>query len=277
MIEALQYGFFRNAIAGSLLTAIVCGLLGSYVVARRMVFVSGGITHASFGGIGMGLYLGINPFLSAAVFAVLSALGVQGVTRAGLLREDSAIAAFWSLGMALGTLFIALTPGYSTGLSSFLFGNILLVSHTDLLLLALMALVMIAVFVFGYRTILYTAFDPDFASTRGIRVHLVEMLMSVAVAVGIVLSIRLVGIMLLMSLLTLPQSIMNLFTSRFSSILFGSVILAALAAFTGLWGSYSLGIPSGAFIILVLVALFLLAKTIKSFVYTSSYSICSSR
>lgn len=265
MIEALQYGFFRNAIAGSLLTAIVCGLLGSYVVARRMVFVSGGITHASFGGIGLGLYLGINPFLSAAVFAVLSALGVQGVTRAGLLREDSAIAAFWSLGMALGTLFIALTPGYSTGLSSFLFGNILLVSHTDLLLLALMALVMIAVFVFGYRTILYTAFDPDFASTRGIRVHLVEMLMSVAV--GIVLSIRLVGIMLLMSLLTLPQSIMNLFTSHFSSILFGSVILAALAAFTGLWGSYRLGIPSGAFIILVLVALFLLAKTIKSFVH----------
>ncbi|WP_080737630.1 MULTISPECIES: metal ABC transporter permease [Porphyromonas] len=267
MIEALQYGFFRNAIAGSLLTAIVCGLLGSYVVARRMVFVSGGITHASFGGIGMGLYLGINPFLSAAVFAVLSALGVQGVTRIGLLREDSAIAAFWSLGMALGTLFIALTPGYSTGLSSFLFGNILLVSHTDLLLLALMALAMIAVFVFGYRTILYTAFDPDFASTRGVRVHLVEMLMSVAVALGIVLSIRLVGIMLLMSLLTLPQSIMNLFTSRFSSILFGSVILATLAAFTGLWGSYSLGIPSGAFIILVLVALFLLAKTIKSFVH----------
>ena len=130
-----------------------------------------------------------------------------------------------------------------------------------------MALVMIVVFVFGYRTILYTAFDPDFASTRGIRVHLVEMLMSVAVAVGIVLSIRLVGIMLLMSLLTLPQSIMNLFTSHFSSILFGSVILAALAAFTGLWGSYRLGIPSGAFIILVLVALFLLAKTIKSFVH----------
>ncbi|PVZ15125.1 metal ABC transporter permease [Porphyromonas loveana] len=270
MIEALEYGFFRNAILGSLLTAIVCGLLGSYVVARRMVFVSGGITHASFGGIGMGLYLGINPLLSAAGFAVLSALGVQGAARTGLLREDSAIAAFWSLGMALGTLFVALTPGYSTGLSAFLFGNILLVSHTDLFLLSGMALLTIAAFIFGFRTILYTAFDPDFARTRGVRVQLVEMLMSVAIALGIVLSIRLVGIMLLMSLLTLPQSIMNLFTSRFSAILVGSVVLAAVAALIGLWGSYTLGIPSGAFIILVLVCLFLLAKTIKHFVHAQS-------
>lgn len=267
MIEALQYGFFRNAIAGSLLTAVVCGLLGSYIVARRLVFVSGGITHASFGGIGLGLYYGINPFFSAAAFAVLSALGVHGATRSGILREDSAIAAFWSLGMAVGSLFIALTPGYSIGLSAFLFGNILLVSHTDLLLLGIMSIVTIIGFVWGYRTILYTAFDPDFAQSRGINVRLVEMVMTVAVALGIVLSIRLVGIMLLMSLLTLPQSIMNLFSSRFPLILLGSVFLAAVAALIGLWGSYTLGLPSGALIILVLVALFLLSKMIKSFAH----------
>ncbi|WP_329904679.1 metal ABC transporter permease [Porphyromonas pogonae] len=260
MTSILSYQFFQNALWASLFTAIVCGLVGSYIVVRRMVFISGGITHASFGGLGLGLYLGFDPMLGAGAFAVLSALGIAKASETETIREDSAIAGVWSLGMALGVLFMTLTPGYSTNLASYLFGNILLVTTQDLIALALMALLMTIAFVVFYRPILYTAFDPDFARTKGVRVKLIETLMFIAIAIGIVLSIRLVGIMLLMSLLTLPQTIMNLYTYSFRKMLVGSVIIALCACVAGLLGSYYWGLPSGAFIILVLVTLFIFAK-----------------
>lgn len=124
-MDLLQYTFFQHALLGSLLTAITCGIVGTYVVARRLVFISGGITHASFGGLGLGFYLGTNPILMAMVFSVLSAFGVEWASKTQDVREDSAIAGVWALGMALGVIFIFLTPGYSPNLSAYLFGNIL--------------------------------------------------------------------------------------------------------------------------------------------------------
>lgn len=256
MIELLGYDFFQNALWGSLLTAIACGIVGTYIVARRLVFISGGITHASFGGLGLGFFLGTNPVLMALIFSVLSALGVEWVSKTQNVREDSAIAAVWSLGMALGVLFIFLTPGYSPNLSAYLFGNILTISSADILWIAILAIALVLVASFFLREIIYVAFDTNFAKTQGLPVKFIEYMMMFFIAVTIVLSIRLVGIMLLMSLLTLPQMIVNQFTSDFKKIMYGSIIVGFLACVTGLVLSYYINIPSGAFIILVLTAVF---------------------
>ena len=134
-MSLLAMDFFRNALLASLLASITCGIIGTYIVSRRIVFISGGITHASFGGIGMGYYMGFDPILGAVLFGIFSALGIEFFTRKADLREDSAIAMLWALGMALGIIFIFLTPGYAPNLMSYLFGNILTVSLTDLIFL----------------------------------------------------------------------------------------------------------------------------------------------
>jgi len=263
-MDILQYTFFQNALIGSLLTAITCGIVGTYVVARRLVFISGGITHASFGGLGLGFFLGMNPILMAMAFSILSAFGVEWVSKTQNVREDSAIAGVWSLGMALGVIFIFLTPGYAPNLSAYLFGNILTVSYQDILWIAILALLLIVTFCLFTREILYVAFDRDFAVTQRLPVRWVEYVMMLFIAVTIVLSIRLVGIMLLMSLLTLPQITVNIFTSDFKKIIIGSIFMGFLGCVAGLIFSYLFNIPSGAIIILVLVILFLLAKAIKA-------------
>lgn len=260
MIELLQYAFFQNALLGSLLTAIACGIVGTYIVARRLVFISGGITHASFGGLGLGFYLGMNPILMAMIFSVLSAFGVEWASKSQNIREDSAIAGVWSLGMALGVIFIFLTPGYAPNLSTYLFGNILTISLTDIYWIALLVIVLIFIFSLFLKEIVYVAFDTDFAVTQRLPVKWVEYTMMFFIAVTIVLSIRLVGIMLLMSLLTLPQITVNLFTSDFKKIIWGSIGIGFLGCLAGLILSYYLNVPSGAFIILVLVLLFLISK-----------------
>ncbi|RHJ92117.1 metal ABC transporter permease [Parabacteroides bouchesdurhonensis] len=266
-MELFQYTFFQNALLGSLLTAIVCGIVGTYIVSRRLVFISGGITHASFGGLGLGFYLGMNPIIMAMLFSVLSAFGVEWVSKTQNVREDSAIAGIWSLGMALGVIFIFLTPGYAPNLSAYLFGNILTISTTDILFIGVLAVMLIAIFILFFREIMYVAFDNDFAITQRLPVKCIEYAMMFFIAVTIVLSIRLVGIMLLMSLLTLPQITVNLITSDFKKIIWGSILVGFLGCVAGLILSYFLNIPSGAFIILVLVILFLITKSILFFLH----------
>ena len=262
-MDILQYTFFQNALWASLLITIACGVAGTYIVTRRIVFICGGITHASFGGLGIGFYLGINPLLSALIFSVLSAFGVEYLSHSGnykRIREDSVIAVIWSLGMAIGVIFIFLTPGYTPNLSAFLFGNILTVSKTDLLCMSVLAITVLFVFIFGRRAIVYTAFDRDFALTQGLPVRFIEYMMMLLIAATIVLSIRLIGIMLLMSLITIPQMTANMFTSDYNKITITSCILGFLGCISGLFLSYFFNIPSGAFIILVLIVFFLIAK-----------------
>ncbi|RHJ80990.1 metal ABC transporter permease [Parabacteroides sp. AM08-6] len=262
-MDLLHYSFFQHALIGSLLTAIACGIVGTYIVSRRLVFISGGITHASFGGLGLGFYLGMNPILMAMAFSVLSAFGVEWVSKTQNIREDSAIAGVWSLGMALGVVFIFLTPGYAPNLSAYLFGNILTISKGDIYWIAGLSFVLVILFSLFLREIVYVAFDRDFAVTQQLPVKWIEYIMMFFIAVTIVLSIRLVGIMLLMSLLTLPQITVNLFTSDFKKIIWGSILIGFLGCVAGLVLSYFLNVPSGAFIILVLVVFFLIVKAIK--------------
>lgn len=259
-IELLSYPFFQNALLGSLFASIACGIVGTYVVVRRLVFISGGITHASLGGLGMGFYFGWNPIFSAMIFSVFSAFGIEWLTSRQDVREDSAIGTFWSLGMAIGIIFIYLKPGFAPNLNDYLFGNILTITSTDIFWLTLLSLTLIIIFSLFRREILYTAFDSDFALTRRLPVKLVKYGMMMFIAITIVLSIRLVGIVLLMSLLTVPQMTANLFTSNFVKMILLSVLIGFIGCLIGLFLSAILDVPSGVFIIFTQIVVFLFMR-----------------
>lgn len=259
-IDLLSYPFFQNALIGSLLASIACGIVGTYVVVRRLVFISGGITHASLGGLGMGFYFGWNPILSAMIFSVLSAFGIEWLSTRQDVREDSAIGTFWSLGMAVGIIFIYLKPGFAPNLNDYLFGNILTITHGDIRWLSVLSIILIFVFYFFKREIIFTAFDPEFAKTKQLPVNLVKYVMMMFIAITIVLSIRLVGIVLLMSLLTVPQMTANLFTSNFVKMIYLSVLIGFAGCLIGLFLSATLDVPSGVFIIFSQIVIFLLCR-----------------
>ncbi|GHV15178.1 zinc ABC transporter permease [Bacteroidia bacterium] len=260
--DLLSYTFFQNALLGSLFACIACGIIGSYVVVRRLVFISGGITHASLGGIGMGFYFGWNPILSAMIFSILSAFGIEWLSSRQGVREDSAIGSFWSLGMAVGIIFIYLKPGFAPNLSDYLFGNILTITIPDIVYLAILSLVLVLVFTLFGRQILFAAFDPDFAKTRNLPVNLIKYTMMMGIAITIVLSIRLVGIVLLMSILTVPQMTANLFTSNFVKMILLSIVIGFFGCIVGLFLSAILDVPSGVFIIFTQIVAFLVSRWI---------------
>lgn len=263
MIELFEYNFFINAVLAAVITSITCGVIGTYIVTRRIVFISGGITHTSFGGIGLGYFLGFNPLLGAAVFSLLSALGIEFLSKRKEIREDSAIAIMWSFGMAVGIIFIYLTPGYAPDLMSYLFGSILTVSQTELYLTFALCAIVVLFFYLFYKPILYSAFDQDFARTRNIPVAILNYILISLVALTIVLSIKVAGIILIISLLTIPQATANLFVKDFKRIIFISIIIGIGASFAGLIISYYLNIPSGATIIFSLVFIFIIARIFK--------------
>lgn len=264
IIELLDYAFFRNALLGSLFASIACGIIGTYVVTKRLVFISGGITHASLGGLGIGFYFSLSPILSAMVFSIFSAFGIQWLSQKQGVREDSAIAVFWSLGMAIGIVLTFLTPGYAPNLSEYLFGNILTITRGDIIALLVLSLILLFFFILFYHAIVSVSFDAEFARTRRLPTQFIEYAMMLFIAITIVLSIRLVGIVLLMSLITVPQMTANLFTVNYSKIIFLSVILSFAGCVTGLLLSYYLNVPSGAFIIFVLIIMFFIARGIKA-------------
>lgn len=260
MLELLEYQFFTNALLAAIFSAITCGFIGTYIVSRRIVFISGGISHTSFGGVGIGYYLGISPLLGAAVFSVLSAISIEAFSRKSELREDSLIGMFWSLGMAVGIIFIFITPGYAANLMSYLFGSILTVSTSEILLMAGLALVIILFFGLLFKEILFVAFDESYARTQGVPTLWINYVLISLVALTIVINIRVVGIIMVISLLTIPQASANLLTKSFKNMIFYSTGFAFLASVAGLFLSYTLDIPSGAAIIFFAIAIFLVTK-----------------
>jgi zinc transport system permease protein len=255
-----QYGFIIKGLLGAIFASITAGLAGTYVVSKRMVFLSGGITHASFGGIGIGYFIGINPVVGAAVFGILSALGVEYLSVKQRIREDSAIGILWAFGMAIGIIFIYLTPGYTPNLMSYLFGSILTVSQADIIALGIMSAVLILYFGVFYRTILYISFDEVFARTYSSYVDVFKYVTTSLIALTIVLNIRMAGVVLVISLLTIPPNIAMLFTRVYFKIVIWSVIAGFIGTATGYVISYYAGIPVGATIIFTLVILWVLVK-----------------
>lgn len=258
-MQLLQYDFFQNALIGMTLISVACAVIGVYVVTRRMVFIAGGITHTCFGGLGLGYYLGWNPLLAAAAFAIGGGLSVDAISR-GRVRRDSAIAVVWAVGMALGILFIFLTPGYVPELNAFLFGNVLNITRTDLWVFAAFATAAVALFAAFGRVIMAVSFDEDFARTRYLPVRLVNTVMMIMVATCIVLTIKMIGVMLLMSMMSLPQMVAEQWCRRYSGIMLFSAAASIASCLTGLWLSVVTDVPASAMIVLVQAALFFISN-----------------
>ena len=262
--DLFRYGYLAHAFAACVLSGITCGIIGTYVVCRRMVFLAGGITHASFGGLGIAFFLGSSPIGGAMLFAIGSALGIEWAGSRGRIREDSAIGIIWSVGMAIGALFMSLRPGYTSGdLSAYLFGSIVTVTRSDVWALAGLTLAIVAGAVLWLRPVIYVAFDREFAASRGIPVRLISYLMAVLVAVTIVLSIRIMGIVLLISLLTLPVVIVNTCARSYRTIACAAPVVAVAGNIAGLAISYACEVPPGAAIIFMLTLTLVCVKLLS--------------
>jgi len=267
MLEILQYEFMRNALLAGLLASIACGIIGSYVVVKKMVFISGGIAHATFGGIGLGYLIGINPVLGAVIYTIPSALGMGLMTRKTRLPEDSAIGILWAGGMALGIIFIGFAPGYAPDLFSYLFGNILTVPVSDLAVMLILDAVILSFVLAFYKEFLTVSFDEEFGHVVGVPVERLYLLLLCLIALTVVLLIRVVGIILVIALLTIPPAIARQFTYSLRKIMLLSVLFSAVFTFGGLWLSFVLDLASGATIILLsvvaLLSSFVISRVIK--------------
>lgn len=264
MIETiLKYNFLQNAIMAAVFASIACGVIGVYIMEKKLVMMSGGIAHTAFGGIGLGYFLKVEPIFTALGVSVIAALAVAALKRKAMTDSDLLIGMFWSLGMALGVVFIAMTPGYPPDIASVLFGNILAVSRSDLrLILGLDILVLATVYAF-FQAFKAYIFDEEFASVAGVPVRALEYLMYVLVAVTVVVMIRVVGIILVIALLTAPPAIAKQFTYDMKKIMALSVLLGIGFCFTGLWVSYTVRLASGASIVMVAVGAYALVSLVR--------------
>lgn len=255
-MELLEYIFFRNALIGTLLACVSCGIIGTYIVTRRLLFISGGITHSSFGGVGLGMYFSFSPTLGAFIFAAASALGIQWLGRRREIREDSAIAMLWVLGMTIGVIFCFMTPGYSAELTTYLFGNILTITDKNIITLAIIAVAQIIFTVVMYRAIIAVAFDKNFARSRGLPTNAIEAVMMIFIALTIVACLRMVGVILVISMLTIPQMTAMIFTESYKKTILLSILFGYAASTAGLLLSFALDIPGGASVILCSILLY---------------------
>lgn len=262
-MDILGYTFFQYALWGTLPACLLCAMVGTYMVTRRMVIAGGGMAHASLGGVGLGAYFGFSPLTGAAVFALLTGLGIESLAR-HRVREDSAIAMLWTFGMSIGILFAYLTPGFMTDLPAYLFGDVLSITSFDILLTAVIAVVCGLFFLLCYPAVVLMAYDRDFARTRGVPVRFLETVMTALTALTIVSCLHTVGIILVVSLLSVPQMTAGLFTRTFRGMIFGSALTGYVACVGGLWISYAASLPGGVSIILVSIALYSLCYAIKS-------------
>lgn len=262
-MEILQYDFMRHALVVGLLVSIACGIVGSYVVIKKIVFLSGSISHTAYGGIGLGYYLGISPIIGAAIFTIMAALGIGAITNRNHQREDALIGMMWAVGMAIGVIFVKLTPGYTADLMSYLFGSILTVPLMEIGLILVLDMVILAVVWVYYEEFKAIAFDQEYAEISGINTRYFNLLLLVLIALTVVIMIRAVGIILVIALLTIPATIAGQFTSKLPAMMGLSTLLGVIFTTGGLWLSYVFDMPSGATIILVAAAGFGLACSLK--------------
>ena len=269
-MEIFQYEFMRNAIIAAVLVNITCGIVGTYVVIKKLVFISGGISHAAFGGIGLGYFLGINPIVAAVPFSLLSAITIGLISKKSKLSEDAAIGIIWAAGMAMGIIFINLTPGYAPDLFSYLFGNILTIPIMDLYIMLILDSIIILIIVLFFKEFYAVSFDEEFSTVIGIPNRIIYLVLLCMVALSVVILIRIVGIILVIALLTIPSSICRQFTYNIKKLIISSIVTGIILTIAGLWLSYLLNLASGATIIILLSITFFLSffakKLFSSFI-----------
>ena len=264
MLELFQYSFFNNALIIGVLSAIACGIIGSFIVVKKISFISGSIAHASFGGIGLAYFAGFNPVIGAILFSILSALGIGFINKNNKKQEDASIGAIWAIGMAIGLIFIYLTPGYSSDLMSYLFGNILLATSWDLYLVLILDLFIILSVSFLFKWLVVSIFDEEFATVSNIPVFPLYLFFLILVALSVVVLIRSVGVILVIALLTLPASSAQLISNNFKGIIKWAILLGIMENIFGIIISYYLNIASGPVIILLAALVYLVILIFKN-------------
>ena len=267
MIESLQFGFMRNALMAGVLASVACGTIGTFVVVNRIVFVSGGIAHAAYGGIGLAYYLGIDPMLGAVAFSVASALGMGTVQRRTRQRADTIIGVMWATGMAIGIIFVDLAPGYKADLMSYLFGSILAVPSSDLWVMLALDVAIVAVTALFYKELLAVSFDETFAAVVNVPVGAIYLMLLCLTALTVVMMMRVVGLILVIALLTIPAAISGQLVTDIKRMMVLASALGVVFTTVGLWLAYSLNLTSGAAIILVSGASYVLSMGAKFLVH----------
>lgn len=249
--EIWAYDFMRNAIIAGVLASVLCGLIGTFVVVKRLVFVGGGISHAAFGGLGLCYFLGLSPMLGAVVVAVICAVALGRASDEWAESRDALIGVLWAVGMATGIVFIHLTPGYAPNLMAYLFGDILTVSTRDLLVAAVLDATVVLVVTLFFKEFVAVAFDETFARVQGVRVATLLTLLLLLIALSVVVLIQLVGIILVMALLTIPALIGLMLARDFVGVLLIAIGAGLVMTLAGLWLSYVYDVPSGPAIVLL--------------------------
>ncbi|MCD6232705.1 metal ABC transporter permease [Candidatus Aerophobetes bacterium] len=266
MITLFKYEFMRNALIAGVLVSFICGIMGVYVITKRIVFISGGIAHSSFGGIGLGYLLGINPVLGALFFSLFSALSIGIIKRKTKLYEDTAIGIIWAMGMSLGIIFVGLSRGFTPDLFGFLFGNILSVNLSDIASIISLSTGVLLIIMLFFKELLIISFDEEFGEVIGVPVDYLYFLFLCLVAITVIVLMKVVGIILVIALLTIPAATSSLLTKNIKKMMLASILINILSVVLGLPLSYLLDAPCGATIVLLSGAIFLLVFLFKSYV-----------
>jgi len=268
IVTALQFDFMRHALMAGLLVSIACGIVGTFVVIKRIVFLSGSVAHSAYGGIGLAYYFGKDPVLGAIVFSLLAATGMGIVQRKTRQRSDTLIAAMWAIGMAIGIIFIDMSPGYKADLMSYLFGSILAVPVQDLYMMAALDVLILLLVALFFKELLSVSFDETFSVIRGVPVDAVYILLMGMIGLTVVMMMRVVGLIMVIALLTFPAAISSQWVQELKRMMLLASGLSILFTTTGLWLSYFLNMTSGATIILVAGSGYLISLGLKSLVQT---------
>ncbi len=263
MIEALQFDFMQNALAAGLLASIICGIIGTLVVVNRLVFLSGGIAHAAYGGIGLAFYFKW-PYLPGTIgFSLAAAMLMAFVSHKVKHRVDTIVGVIWAVGMAFGIILLDLTPGYNVDLMSYLFGSILTVPSSDLLVMIVVGVVITILVFYYYPDLLAMSYDEEFAKIRGVPVKALYFGLIGMLAVTIVLVIQVVGLILVIALLTIPPFIVEKYARSLAQMMVASSVLGSVFTLLGLWLSYQYDLTSGATIIMVSGTAFIISLFIE--------------
>jgi len=259
------HAFLQNAVLTALLAGVACGVMGAYVVVRRMTFISGGISHAVLGGMGIAYFFGKSPLSGAIVAALVAACIIGVVTLHAGEHEDTLIGALWAVGMATGVVFLYKTPGYAVDLLSYLFGNILMVSRHDLGILLALDIGIVVIVALFYKVFLALSFDEEFTWLQGISVQFFYLLLLGLTALTVVILVEVVGIVLVIALLTLPAAVAGQWTGRLVTMMVAASVLSMLETVAGLVVSYIPDLPSGAAIVLIAGSVYLLSTILRFF------------
>ncbi|MGD9278850.1 MAG: metal ABC transporter permease [Desulfobacterales bacterium] len=270
MIEALQFEFMRNALLAGLLASIMCGIIGTLVVVNRIVFLSGGIAHAAYGGIGLAFFFGFSYLWGIMGFALLMAVIMAAVSLRAKQRADTIIGVLWAVGMALGVILLDITPGYNVDLMSYLFGSILTVPTSDLWLMLILDGVVVLFVGYYYHDLVSLSYDEEFAKVRGVPVRFLYFSMIAMIALLVVMIVQVVGLILVIALLTIPPYIAEKYSGSLSRMMIYAVLLNLLFTTTGLWLSYHFNLTSGASIIMVAAVCFFISILVEHFKPKSS-------